>query len=144
MSYRAVPGPCAACTRDAVCCDHRGRALCHDCWHAAREAEVPYKIVRDADGYMFGGTYLKEEAENKAAEIAADDERIFRLHLTYRDDPSESEENRAHWAAIVKHEETLVRIYSAVAVKSWTGSRIAHPDYSSRRLNALVDRKVPL
>src|ERR1700722_20854373 len=108
MSYDAIDGPCAAGGRVDVCCDHRGRALCHYCWHEARYRETPYTVARDADGYTFSGfCYLKEEAEASALEWTQRDARTLEVHRQYSLDPASTEKDRAHWAEHVRHVESI-------------------------------------
>ena len=148
MSYDPIDGPCAECKSDEVCCDHRGRALCQDCWHAARYREMPYVVVRDADGYVVGSanrfgasTRLKEEAEAAAAEMTEEEARVFALYQKDATDPASDESARAHWAGVVAHAEAIGigwRTYSAKPAECWYGDRIAHPGYMERRRAGIV------
>jgi hypothetical protein len=138
-AYPAIPGPCASCGRaDEDCCDHRGKAYCERCWHAARYLETPYIVVRDADQFPFAGcALLLEEAERKAAKMTEAE----RLRLeSWRSDANDLESPdwlRAHWASMLAHTESISpkwRTYSAKPALSWyLGGRIAHPAYMGRR-----------
>jgi hypothetical protein len=136
MSYEAIDGPCAACGRDEVCCDHRGRALCQDCWHGAREQETPYAAFRDADGRQSGGAYLKEEAEARAKKLTDEEaQRLVRL-AEYRDDPGATEASREHYAKLlarVAMSDPRWGTFTARPCGSWGGDRMAHPGYMARR-----------
>lgn len=137
MSYEPIDGPCADCGRaDEVCCDHRGRALCQDCWHAAREREQPYIVRRVADRLTwFQGTYLKEEAEARAAEKTAERQ----AGKDYWRRRAEEEPDSPGGGLWVAKNPTLVTMtdwdrFEAVPCDSWWGNRIAHPGYMARQL----------
>lgn len=139
--YEAIDGPCAECKRDEVCCDHRGRALCQSCWHAARYSEEPYAVFRDADGFCWSrSSYLKEEAEERAAKATAERADDLVRYAQYRDEAT-SEKSRAHWQGNIDHALSIDpswRTYTAKPCGSWFGDRIAHPGYMASRRAAIV------
>ena len=140
MSYDPIDGPCAECNSDEVCCDHRGRALCQDCWHDARYRETPYIVRRIADGFTFcGGSYLKEEAEEWARKRTAE-------HVASKDywrKRAEDEPNEKGGGLWVAQHPEIATVsdydrFEAVPCESWWGERIAHPGYMARRRASIV------
>jgi hypothetical protein len=127
------------CGRDEVCCDHRGHALCQDCWHAAREGETPYAVFRDADNFCSSqGAYLKEEAEAKAAKRNEEERQRLVGYQRYVDEATD-DRIREHWLGVLKHAELCGPVtYTAKPCDSWFGDRMAHPGYMARRRAALV------
>ena len=65
-----VPGPCVECSADKICADFQGRALCNDCWHAARERTTPFVVRRvSLPTWTLDRTYLEAEAKDFAREM---------------------------------------------------------------------------
>ena len=95
---------CAECNRTCALADHRGRALCYTCWHAARESEPCYWLQRrdreDVELFLGGSPpsrYTYEEAVARAAEF--------------------------------ENSETDPRLYKVVAGDWCRSQRVAHPGY---------------
>lgn len=140
MNYDPIDGPCVECKSDEVCCDHRGKALCQDCWHAARYREQPYVVRRVADGFvMCSGTYLKEEAEDWAAKKTAQCQASKDYWRKRAEDEPDSK-GGGLWVA--EHPELVTMSdydrFEAAPCESWWGDRIAHPGYMARRRAAIV------
>lgn len=142
IDYVACDGPCADCRRDDICCDSFGRPLCNDCWHSARYKAIPYAVFRDADGFCWSrSSYLKAEAEERAAHATAEDERSLAFQIAERDDPNNDEARTAHYRNSVEHT-LLTRAqgwgkYTAKPCPSWFGDRWAHPGYMAKRRREL-------
>lgn len=113
--------PCQECGLVERLADHRGRMLCYDHWHAAREQETPYVVVKCWDEsedipcigvkagpqeFLYGDyCYLKEEAEERAAEL----------------------QSKSHGAQ-----------YQVRATGRWFGDRRSHPGFMARRRASIV------
>lgn len=137
MTYAPVSGPCAACDCTETCCDHRGTALCQDCWHAAREAESAYAVFRVEDGMLWSdGAYVREEAEadatrrNEQAIAAMEGRRADALAIVARIEREKALEGvrmRLAWST-----------YEARPCGQWFGNRMAHPGYLDHRRHRIA------
>ena len=131
--WEGVDGPCEACGTDEICDDFEDKWLCNDCWHRARESTQPYHVKRyttpDHDekyGHLFfgGGTYTKEEAEQRAAEKNAQCEK--------------SAASCAERYGADHHSAKVWERWVAEPAQRWWGERTAHPGYLCRRRRTIV------
>lgn len=141
---------CESCGALTTCAQHRGgQWLCYSCWHAARERETPYHVVRRHGEYALRSgenragpatVYLKEEAEAHASALNAKAEERYQFWqkeaVRYAERERLTGEKATYcgepWAPPGREP-----LWNAEPAESWSGGRISHPGYMARRRAAL-------
>lgn len=127
--YRERVGKCDGCGDHELLASHDNDYLCHGCWHAARERQTPYALVRvypagihpdHPDGYVLSAA----GCNGVPMTVTLWQAMLMLANECARADPNSDWDRRQPLAIREWH--------------CWTGERMAHPAYGNRRRASLL------